>query len=296
MNDLPRISVIIPTFQRSEMLHETLASILGDSYAGFWEVLVIDQNVASHGNSEKRVRWFSAPDVDFISLPKARNFGADHADAPDILVFLDDDVLISPGFLTAHADAYAQAEVGAVAGRVVRSGQEKKHNNQAVGRVSWFGAFSANYLGDTSCFCIDFMGCNFSLRTTAFQMAGRFDEGFLAEGSFIREDSDMAARIQEMGFHIYFSPRAEIIHRVAAVGGCRASTERITWYRAWFYNNFRYYAKHYPLWRIPFFTFHYLRPLLACSFYYGRGTWEAIRAPWQGIVAAINDVAADRKY
>ena len=102
-------------------------------------------------------------------------------------------------------------------------------------------------------------------------------------GNALREDSDMAVRITRAGFHIRFVPKAYAVHKEAPSGGTRSQTDRIRWYYALFYNNFLFYRRFAPAWRQPFFVLHMWRPILACSFWYGKGRPAALAAPWKGM-------------
>ncbi|MBD1940859.1 glycosyltransferase family 2 protein, partial [Coleofasciculus sp. FACHB-712] len=117
------ISVIIPTYGREEPLRDTLKDVLLQDYPAF-EVLVVDQTATHQPETQAyleelansgKIRWFR---VDWASLPGARNYAVRRA-VGEIVLFLDDDVLLKPGYLEAHARNYLERpEVGAVAGRV----------------------------------------------------------------------------------------------------------------------------------------------------------------------------------
>src|SRR3712207_6336776 len=121
--NLPFISVIIPTYGREEVLRETIANVLQQDYPHY-EVLIVDQTRNHEPETQKyldqlasqaKIRLFH---VVWASLPGARNYGVRRAQG-DVVLFLDDDVQLPVGFLTAHAHNYAnRPEVGAVAGRV----------------------------------------------------------------------------------------------------------------------------------------------------------------------------------
>ncbi|MHC5832027.1 MAG: glycosyltransferase family A protein, partial [Nostoc sp.] len=62
-----------------------------------------------------KIKWLR---LDWASLPGARNYAVRRASG-EIILFIDDDVQLTPGLLAAHAKNYLQnPEVGAVAGRV----------------------------------------------------------------------------------------------------------------------------------------------------------------------------------
>ena len=66
MNDNPRVSVIIPTYNRSAVLRHAIASVLAQSFADF-ELLVVgdcctdDSAAVVAGFGDPRIRWFNLP-------------------------------------------------------------------------------------------------------------------------------------------------------------------------------------------------------------------------------------------
>ena len=99
---LPSISVIIPTYQREAVLQATIEDVLQQEYPRF-EIIVIDQTQTHQPATESylensaktnKIRWFR---VDWASLPGARNYAVRRAEG-DILIFIDDDVKLPPGY------------------------------------------------------------------------------------------------------------------------------------------------------------------------------------------------------
>lgn len=286
MSNQPFVSVIIPTLGREDELLETISGLQASTYpADCWELIVVDQT-KNHTSKVTGVRLFSPPEITFASLTKARNFGISKAKNPEIILFVDDDVVVKPDFIAQHVTSFNDPKVGAVVGRVVVPGKKQElPASVPVGKITWFGAFRDNYASRTPQTVDTFIGCNFSLRATILPKTGGFDEKF--KGNALREDSEMAVRVRKAGFIIQFNPEAELIHKEAKSGGTRSQTDRIQWYHALFYNNFLFYAKSYQPWRLPFFILHMWRPILVCSFYYGKGKPTALFTPWRGIRAGI---------
>lgn len=118
----PFISVVIPTYGREEPLRDTIIDVLKQNYPHY-EVLVVDQTPVHEPDVQKfledlaevgKIHWFK---LDWASLPGARNYAVRRSQG-EILLFIDDDVQLEPGYLAAHAKNYQRAEIGAVAGRV----------------------------------------------------------------------------------------------------------------------------------------------------------------------------------
>ena len=109
----PMVSIIIPTYNRKDQLRETLQSLARQTYpSARFEIIVVDDG-STDGTDEitketfpftlRYVRQRNQGDA------AARNFGVQQSQA-DILVFLDDDILVEPDYLTCliHAQAMSQ--------------------------------------------------------------------------------------------------------------------------------------------------------------------------------------------
>jgi len=113
----PRISVIIPTFNRSELLRRTLWQLTRQSLpAGAFEVIVSDdgssdptEDVVRSFADRLRIRYLFQEDLGFRA-GTARNAGARAATAP-VLCFLDTGAMAGREFLSRHL-AYHTGDAG----------------------------------------------------------------------------------------------------------------------------------------------------------------------------------------
>src|SRR4030042_5309509 len=97
------ISVVIPTHNRKDLLRDTLNSLARQTYPNdYFEVVVVDDG-SSDGTKEVETEAFPFTLRYFWQANQgdaaARNYGAQQSKA-DILVFLDDDIVVEPGYLT----------------------------------------------------------------------------------------------------------------------------------------------------------------------------------------------------
>lgn len=105
---MSRFSIIVPTHDVPGRLADCLASVLGQSFADFEVIAVVDSLdaaagpspaiAAEHAARDPRVRRTQSPPD--AGLPGARNAGADTATG-DYLLFLDGDDTLTPGALAA---------------------------------------------------------------------------------------------------------------------------------------------------------------------------------------------------
>jgi teichuronic acid biosynthesis glycosyltransferase TuaG len=113
----PLVSVVVPTFNRPELLVETLKSILIQTYREL-DIIVVDNHsnydvgelVASLGDS--RVRLFQIHNGGFIGA--SRNVGIEKGWG-SLVAFCDDDDLWEPNKVRAQVDAFDPERHGAVA-------------------------------------------------------------------------------------------------------------------------------------------------------------------------------------
>lgn len=260
------VSIIIPTYNRDEILCNTLSSILqhSDQYS---ELIVADQ---SDNHSAKTRQFLDQLIQDKkITLIKpaypntcnAKNEGIRTASG-DIMLFFDDDVSITDDCIPYHLRQYSDPLVGAVTGKVViqnfnqdqnivfRNTFSKKNVLKSfffffcrkkaayVGRFGIAADFSGNMRreADTG------IGCNLSFRKEVFRKAGFFDINFT--GNAYREETDMCVRARRAGYKIIYEPKAEIVHYMNNTGGSRTFQDEKYWY-TYFKNQCYFFIKNF---------------------------------------------------
>jgi GT2 family glycosyltransferase len=221
-----RITVVIPTFGREEILIDTLNSLLLlDKRAD--EIIIVDQTPEHHPEtmkvlqrleSEGTVRWLR---LELPSIPHAMNTGLLAAAGP-IVLFLDDDIIPHPGLIAGHMSAWATTGpqgTWCIAGQVLQPGEEPIPPEEW--RHGWF-PFHSNrrrWIGDV-------MAGNLSVDRQKALSIGGFDENFV--GSAYRFESEFARRVMQAGGKILFEPGASIRHLRAERGGTRSYGRHLT--------------------------------------------------------------------
>jgi glycosyltransferase involved in cell wall biosynthesis len=94
---MPKVSVVIPTYNRAGLISETIQSVLDQTFADF-EIVVVDDG--STDNTKDVVASFEDSRIKYIyqenrGLSAARNTGA-NASNTDYILFLDSDDLLLP--------------------------------------------------------------------------------------------------------------------------------------------------------------------------------------------------------
>jgi glucosyl-dolichyl phosphate glucuronosyltransferase len=125
MNDQTRISVIVPTFNRSNMLRDCIESLLNQTLdPTLYEVIIVDNNSKDAtretvneylGLESYNVRYVLEPQQ---GLQYARNTGAKAAHM-DVLAYTDDDAVCDVRWLEELLRAYDDEEIGCAGGKII---------------------------------------------------------------------------------------------------------------------------------------------------------------------------------
>jgi glycosyltransferase involved in cell wall biosynthesis len=231
-------SVIIPTYNRAELLGYTLESLTGqDMPVRSFEVLVVDDGssdatpeVVARFEPRLTLRYFTQPDEGY-RVAKARNVGIGHARS-DLCVFLDSGVLAHSGCIRAHVDRHAR-HVGPVAvcgyvhglsfddhnAEAIRAIADPTNADDAVTALSsvpdWqdprerFYAKYSDEFGDLPAPWVVYWTCNASARTGQLRAVGMFDEAYRSWGG---EDVDLGYRLHRAGARILLDRAATSVH------------------------------------------------------------------------------------
>ncbi|WP_427159716.1 hormogonium polysaccharide biosynthesis glycosyltransferase HpsN [Aliinostoc sp. HNIBRCY26] len=248
-NHHPLVTVIIPTYGREEPLRDSIADVLNQNYPNF-EVLVVDQSPTHQADiqsyleelaAKDKIKWFR---LSWASLPGARNYGVRRS-AGEIIIFIDDDVKLTPDYISNHVKNYLQnPEIGAVAGRVfdrMKLGESKGEFEieylppEAMNPgIAWYHIDLVHTIKPQQ--VLSARGCNMSFRREIFTKYGlRFDERF--RGSAVREESDFCLRFRQTGYKIWYDPEACLVHLGEETGGCHDISMRSLKYQFTFYHN-----------------------------------------------------------
>lgn len=207
--DPPRVSVVIPTRQRRDSVARAIRALSRQTVsAGEYEVIVAIDG-STDGTRELVSSMETAFTVHTISKPRggrasACNAGLRLATAP-IVVFLDDDMEATAGFLAAHLDAHArQSRVGVVGAVPILVSESSTPVARYV--ASRFNGHLGNLAAPGYQFGVrDFYSGNFSVEREMMGRIGGFDESFTEYGN---EDIDLSLRLRGAGVTLVFRPDA----------------------------------------------------------------------------------------
>jgi glycosyltransferase involved in cell wall biosynthesis len=201
-------SVVIPTYNRRKILEKCLTALEHQQFSANspicdYEVILVDD-----GSTDDTLAWLAAQGDRLPHLrlyqqhhqgpAAARNLGVTHAKG-DTIVFIDSDLVVTEGFLEAHAHALQQ-------------GQQQHH------RVFTYGAVidTNNYDNPTSepYKLTDFSAAYFATGNVAIarhwlEEAGLFDTQFHLYGW---EDLELGVRLKKLGLKLIKCPAAAGYH------------------------------------------------------------------------------------
>lgn len=221
----PVLSVVIPTYQRRESLRAVLAALAAqEEMTGRFEAIVSIDG-ATDGTAEM-VAAAQTPGAMPYRLrlveggnegpAAARNRGAAQAEAP-LLLFLDDDIMATPGLLAAHVAGQAAGD-----GQRVGLGQVRTADTALLSPWERYltRRFEEHYdkLAAPG-YRPNFWDClsgNFSLARAVWQKSGGFDTTF---GLTRHEDIEFGYRLQQQGVAFVYLPAALGFHRFVKSAG-----------------------------------------------------------------------------
>ena len=263
----PRISVIIITYNRVQLLVETLQQLLSDPYQPK-EIIVID-NHSTDDTGQILTRQFGDRILykrmeRNLGVPGGRNEGVKLATG-DILFFIDDDAVLMPNGLEKVARKFQDnPRLGIFSAKVINfyTGQ--------LDHSSW--VYSIHRLKDQNIpfRSYKFVGGASAISRAVFDQCGYFWDRLF----FMHEEIDLSLRALDKGFEIWYYPDVVVYHKLNSTGRMGISSrffEYGTGNMVWIH--FRYY----PVWlallrNLYFLFFNFLSAMRSGNVpAYGRG-------------------------
>ncbi|MFZ0625732.1 MAG: glycosyltransferase, partial [Acidimicrobiia bacterium] len=184
----PKVAVVIPTYNRPELLGRTLAALSAQGYSRDHLVVVVADDGSEEDVQSVFEQWdppfakyYLRQDHDGFGAGRARNMGA-FSVAGDVVLFLDSDAIVKPDFVSRHASWHKSNEdVVVIGGRTQLRGADLDTEALARGSVDLDEATSPDE-GE------DFRSL-LSRRTSGFEMT---DEGYRA---FVSSNVSLSSRL-----------------------------------------------------------------------------------------------------
>jgi GT2 family glycosyltransferase len=219
---LPSCSIVIASYNRADMLAQTLESLhlhLAQLGALQHVQLVLIDNNSPDSTPQVMAEWAARfgqcvhQRETQQGLSYARNAGLAAATG-EVVVFLDDDVDLDAAWLPALLAPFGDAQVAAVGGKVLAYGAAELPDwlpREYGYLVSVFDPFDSARETDKV------MGANFALRASVVRQVGAFDPALGRKGNKLLggEEVDLFNRIRAAGGRVWYTPEAVVFHKIA---------------------------------------------------------------------------------
>ena len=205
-----RVSVIIPTYQRREIVIASIRSLEMQDFDELFEVVVVVDG--SRDGSAGALRALSMPfALTVLEQPNsgaasARNLGASVAKG-ELFLFLDDDMQADRRLLSEH-DMSHQRGADIVFGHIPLH-PDSPSNVITAAVKSWAVDRAARLSAPgVPIELFDFLTGQMSVSREVFHAIGGFDANFTKDGSFGNEDVDFGHRVLSNGYSAAFNASA----------------------------------------------------------------------------------------
>jgi glucosyl-dolichyl phosphate glucuronosyltransferase len=214
-----KTSVIVATHNRPDSLRRLIASLAPELATGSREILI-----AENGTPAPMPLSVEGASVKHLHEPRAGKCRIQNraiADASgEILVFLDDDLVVAPGYLAAVEDFFdTHREFAAMKGRILPAEDPEKK----VGPMAAYLDLPVVDHGEEVVEVRGVLGANMAFRADALRQVGLFDERLGPGAGGHEEETEMSDRLRRAGFRIGYAPKALVYHEVDPA---RADRER----------------------------------------------------------------------
>ena len=200
-------SIVCVTYERPEGLRRLLASAAGQR--------AIDIVVVNNSSTPIELVGAATPTrvVELaagLNVSRARNVGWRSSEG-DVVVFVDDDNVMTPGMIRALLDVLEDDRIGLAAPIMLGISAETELLCAGVTRSMWTtrtqGVMPTGYTWP-----IESMPSSYAIKRTALEEVGGFDE---ADFPFHYEETDLARRIAQAGWGAVGVAGAQVLHETA---------------------------------------------------------------------------------
>lgn len=202
-------SVVIPTYNRKPILEKCLRAlerqVFSPTAIAGYEVILVDD-----GSTDDTLSWLASHRSEFPHVREfqqnhqgpaaARNLGVEQAQG-DTIIFIDSDLVVTDGFLQAHADGLAQGQQ--------RFQSDKVFTYGAVVNTCNFDHPESEPYKLTDFSAAFFATGNVAIAKRWLVEAGLFDSQFQLYGW---EDLELGVRLKNLGLKLVKCPQAVGYH------------------------------------------------------------------------------------
>ena len=225
MSSIPRISAVICTYQRYDLLEAAIQSLRRQTLAAeCYSIIVVDNSPDAAKARTYLDRYDGLDNIRYIHTPtpglsNARNIAAREC-RTEFVAYLDDDAIASPDWLEKLLDAFDRfgESAGVAGGPILPIWQDERPawlSDELVGALSivdWGG--SARVAGQNEWIA----GANMAFRTGPLLDAGAFSTVLGRNGAgaalLSNEENEVIAKLRAAGFDAIWAAGARVRHLV----------------------------------------------------------------------------------
>ncbi len=195
-----KLSLIIPMYNASDCIRESLTSIQEQTARNI-EVILVDD--CSTDDTVKKAKGFPFKIIELskrLSPAGVRNCGVNSASG-DTLIFVDADVVLRPDSIEEIVHSLGAPDTEAVSGIYTQDTPQASFFSQLQNLILTFRYELAPKSTDLVCsfFC--------AIKRGAFEAIGGFNEKM-----FYYEDIDLGKRLASKGYHCKIDPKLKVAH------------------------------------------------------------------------------------
>jgi GT2 family glycosyltransferase len=207
-----RASIVIPVWNGASVIEDCLESVYANASESLLEVICVDNGSLDDSADRIAARF---PQVRLmrqlrnLGFAGGVNAGIDVAEG-DVYVLLNQDCLVLPGWLEGFAETFARYPQAGIAGLTMRNRDGSVNHAGAV--VDRPLAYSRHYteIRQNEPYAVEYVtGAVFAITQRAWQIVGRFDEGYYPA---YYEEADYCYRARQKGLDVLYVPGAEVTH------------------------------------------------------------------------------------
>ena len=229
-------SIVVLNYDGRHLLQECLPSVLaavrqdGRNH----EVIVVD-----NGSQDDSVEFLRKefPDVRVVSLDRNYHFAHGNnvgvgAAKNDVVVLLNNDMFVEPGFLRPLLDGFADERVFAVSSQIFFQDRERRREETGKTGGEWLrgelelfhGEVTAGDLQRKTVPVLWAGGGSCAVDRSKFQALGGFDQLYYP---FYLEDTDLSWEAWRRGWTVWMAPASTVIHKHRGTSAAKHSHEFI---------------------------------------------------------------------
>jgi O-antigen biosynthesis protein len=240
----PSVAVVVVAYHHEQHLPATLASIIAQEYGGTLRLVVVDNGDGDCAALTRRIAAHATvvqPEHN-LGFAGGSNLGGSEIDA-DIVLLVNPDVELDPGFVVAMAEALDDPAVGIVGARLLNPDRATLQHAGGelllplgLSRHRGYNAPDAAPYDQPA--DVDYVtGAALGVRRATWEALGGFDTSFHPA---YYEEVDLCLRAREAGLRVRYVPAASAMHHESVGLGKRS----VAFYRLYHLNRLRFLFKH----------------------------------------------------